>query len=1162
MIQFTRLRVAGFKSFVDPTDLLIDPGMTGIVGPNGCGKSNLVEALRWVMGETSAKQMRGGEMDDVIFSGTSHRPARNLAEVSLTLDNARRSAPAQFNDLTEIEVTRRIERGQGSIYRCNGKDVRAKDVHLLFADAATGARSTAMVSQGRVGALIGAKPTQRRALLEEAAGIAGLHSRRHEAELRLRAAENNLTRLEDVLAALDAQLASLRRQAKQAQRYRDLSEQIRKAEATVLFLRWAAATEGLDAARTRLREVDHAVAALTGEAAAASRDQALAAHALPPLREAEAAAAAALQRLIVAREQVDSESRRLDSARVQAESRLRQIAEDVERERARAHDAEEALERLEEEAQALDLAAEGEEETEAEAAERLDLISQEVEEQEEHLARLTEQVASDEAARTAATRRVEETAVRADRLAARLAEAEAALSLARAAAEDDTERLLCREALDEAALSLEEARLQAEEAEEAVVTTRDAAEQARETFQARSAHRAGLAAEVAALTAILAEGLGAGAWSPALDALVVDAGAELALGAALGEDLSAPIEAAAPMLWQSLPPLTAPPALPPGVVPLAERVQAPPALARRLSQIGVVETAERGEALRHDLQPGQRLVSPEGDLWRWDGFTVRAGAPSPAAVRLHHRTRLRALEEDLAQAQAAQESAQAEAERTKTQAEQAQASATAARSRVRMAEQALAKAREAEAEAARRHATADSRLATARQQADHAAADLAEARAEAQAARDAREALSSDSGAARATLEGQRATLATVRATLVEARSTLDRLRRDRDDRRRRREQIAADRASWHKRREGSAAQRAELDRRHAEVREELRDLSERPGELAAQRDDILERIEQAEERRQQAADSLAEAEARQSDSDRALKDCEKRLAVAREDRVRAESAVEQGEQASRAFAVAIAERLDTTPLQARSLAGLGEDGAAPPSLEEVERRLQQVTREREAMGPVNLRAEQEAAELDTQRSTLGLEHQDLTAAIARLRQGIAELNREGRQRLLASFEQVDSHFRRLFVRLFGGGRAHLALTESDDPLDAGLEIFASPPGKRLQSLSLLSGGEQAMTAIALLFAVFLVNPAPICVLDEVDAPLDDANVDRFCTLLTELTRAAEESQVGTRFLVVTHHRMTMARMDRLYGVTMGERGVSKLVSVDLRQAETLVETA
>jgi chromosome segregation protein len=313
------------------------------------------------------------------------------------------------------------------------------------------------------------------------------------------------------------------------------------------------------------------------------------------------------------------------------------------------------------------------------------------------------------------------------------------------------------------------------------------------------------------------------------------------------------------------------------------------------------------------------------------------------------------------------------------------------------------------------------------------------------------------------------------------------------------------------------------------------------------------------------------------AEAERALRESEKALGGLREQKIRAEAALEQADAEVRQTASAIAERLDCTPVQARRLAGLDpdappvgadEDGqsalalpAVPVSLSDLETRLGRLTRDREAMGPVNLRAEQEAAELEGQMATLIHERDDLVAAIDRLRQGINELNREGRQRLVASFEKVDAHFRRLFTRLFGGGRAHLALTESDDPLQAGLEIYASPPGKRLQILSLLSGGEQAMTAVALLFAVFLVNPAPICVLDEVDAPLDDANVDRFCSLLSELTRLAAadgEGKGGTRFLVITHHRMTMARMDRLYGVTMAERGVSKLVSVDLRQAEAL----
>ncbi|MCA1941964.1 MAG: AAA family ATPase, partial [Caenispirillum bisanense] len=424
MIRFSRLRLSGFKSFVDPTDLLIEPGMTGVVGPNGCGKSNLVEALRWVMGETSAKQMRGGEMDDVIFGGTATRPARNIAEVTVVLDNRDRSAPALFNTVDDLEITRRIERGKGSVYRVNGKETRAKDVMLLFADAATGARSTAMVSQGRVGALINAKPSQRRSLLEEAAGIGGLHTRRHEAELRLKGAEANLQRLEDVLQALGAQLGNLRKQARQAARYRALSEQIRQVEALVLHLRWTKAITALEKAKEQFRLAEGRVAELTGLAASASRAHLEADEAMPALRQAEAEAAARLQRLVLAREQLDAEERRIASARQDAEVRLRQIADDIDRERLRAQDADEAVARLEEERDALIEASSDEELEQEEARERLQRVNDDVTEREAELTRLTERAAAEDAQRKALLRRAEEADLRAERAERRLRETE------------------------------------------------------------------------------------------------------------------------------------------------------------------------------------------------------------------------------------------------------------------------------------------------------------------------------------------------------------------------------------------------------------------------------------------------------------------------------------------------------------------------------------------------------------------------------------------------------------------------------------------------------------------------------------------------------------------------------------------------------------------
>ncbi len=416
MVQFTRLRLAGFKSFVDPTELLIYPGLTGIVGPNGCGKSNLVEALRWAMGETSAKSMRGGEMEDVIFGGSTTRPARNIAEVVLSIENLDRKVPSHFNDNDELEISRRIERGSGSSYSVNGHDVRARDVQLLFADSATGAHSTALVSQGRVGALINAKPTDRRALLEEAAGITGLHSRRHEAELRLRAAEANLARLDDVIVTLESQLQALKKQARQATRYRNLNDYIRRVEATLLHLLWREATVRLAAARAALAAAETEVVGLTGEAAAAATRQAGLAAELPPLRQAEAEAAAELQRLNHARTDLNQEEARVAAAQAEAERRLAQTETDTTREAALAEDARAADARLGAEYESLAAAAASEGEQIAAAAAAVTDAQAVVDTRESELGDLTRQIAAGEAQDAAVRRRLAELEGRVARL--------------------------------------------------------------------------------------------------------------------------------------------------------------------------------------------------------------------------------------------------------------------------------------------------------------------------------------------------------------------------------------------------------------------------------------------------------------------------------------------------------------------------------------------------------------------------------------------------------------------------------------------------------------------------------------------------------------------------------------------------------------------------
>jgi chromosome segregation protein len=1153
-VQFTRLSLTGFKSFVDRTELAIEPGMTGIVGPNGCGKSNLVEALRWVMGENSAKRMRGGEMDDVIFGGTSTRPPRNLAEVALLVDNEGQDIKLPFAEGNDLEIMRRIERGEGSDFRINGAQVRARDVQLLFADAATGAQSTALVSQGRIGAIINAKPVERRSLLEEAAGISGLHSRRHEAELRLRAAEANLERLDDVIVTLQAQFETLKKQARQAGRYRRLSEHIKRAEAILLHLRWLEGEAAAAYAASRLRAAEREVGELTGAALAAERARLAAADALPGLRHEDAACSAELQRLVLARDALDQEERRITEARGEAERRLHQLAQDRKREDELAADAAAALARLGEERTGLAAAQEDEAATQQAAGDRLREAAAAVAALEAEVAQLTDRLAAAEALRASLARQQVEAEERQRRLGERLAETTRQRNAVAAERPDPGVLGAAARELEAAEIEVEQTRAAAEQAEQALAAARQADNDARVPLQEAEARRAKLRGEIQALQELLAAGP-AGKSPPLLDALKVASGYEAALAAALGDDLAAPLDPQAPSHWRELPPYDSVAPLPGGTGSLAEHVSAPAALARRLAQIAVIADPAEAAALVPHLLPGQRLVSRDGALWRWDGFTVAAGAPTMAAQRLRQRNRLAELAGETEPAEEAVTALRQTLDAAAARSAAAAAAEAAARQAMREALGAVGVARNAHNALIQREAAVQSRLAALAESEERLAADRAEAAAQLAAARDGLAELA-DPTSSRETLTRQRAALGERRTVQLTAQGEHDRLLREAGVRRQRLASMALEERSWQNRVDGAARQIAALGERHAALTAEIERLARLPAEIAAQRERLVETIAAATDKRSISGDALARGETALAEAEKVLKQAEAALAASREERVRCEAAVEQAEQMRGELMRRIGERLSCAPDAILETGGIAADDELPP-VGEAETRLERLVRERDGMGPVNLVAETEAAELEERIAGLATERADLTAAIARLRQGISQLNHEGRERLLAAFTRVNEHFGQLFVTLFGGGRAHLSLDEGEDPLAAGLEIMASPPGKKLQSLSLLSGGEQALTALALLFAVFLTNPAPICVLDEVDAPLDDANVDRFCKLVEEIAASAQ-----TRFLIITHHRVTMARMDRLFGVTMSERGISQLVSVDLQAAERLRQTA
>lgn len=1149
-MKFSRLRLSGFKSFVDTTDLLIEPGLTGVVGPNGCGKSNLLEAMRWVMGENSFKNMRGSGMEDVIFAGTAGRPARNNAEVTLTIDNAERTAPAAYNESDTLEVSRRIEKDQGSQYRINGKEVRARDVQLLFADASTGSHSPALVRQGQIGQLISSKPVNRRRILEEAAGITGLYTRRHEAELRLKAAETNLTRLDDVVVQIETQLTGLKRQARQATRYRNLSGHIRRAEATVLHMKWAHATETLNEEETRLKETDARVAELTQLAAAASTAQAQASEKLPSLRDAEAHTAAGLHRLTVERENLDAEETRARDQARQLTARLEQITQDIARERHLMSDTREALERLNSEEK--ELTAQNASQTEAHESARTAVAdtSEALQAREAELDALSQEAAALVAERQSLERAIGHAEQRINKLTSQLEEISRERDTLADAEEKKAAIAQQGAELEEAITAAENAETIALAAEEALRTARADEAEKREPLQTSEREVARLSTEAKTLGDLLAVDEG-GLWPPLIDAVTVEPGYEKALGAALGDDLDVPIDSAAPIHWDVVQ-ASGDAALPDAARPLASVVQGPAAFARRLGQIGLV-SPEQGKTLQAQLKPGQRLVSVAGDMWRWDGYTAAADAPTSAAKRLEQRNRLSDLEAEIETAKTHMRAMREAFEASRLKVEEAAHNERELRKALRDAQSAEAGLRKSLSDAERQASAQLNRLAALTEAEERLTGDLVEVKRTFEESKASLDGLRPGEEL-QARVNSAREAVAALRLSVSEARATLEGLNRDAQARQRRLQAVGDERSSWELRSANATKQIATLDERNADTANQLEELRQVPAQIEAKRSGLLTQIAEAETNRTKAADALAEAENNLAECDKIARETQNALSSTREDRARFDGLVDGARERKSDTEARIREVLECAPTEALALAEI-KDGEDLPQLDQIETKLDKLKRERESLGGVNLRAEEEAQELNEQLETMTRERVDLEGAIASLRQAISSLNKEGRQRMLEAFETVNANFTRLFTHLFGGGTAHLKLTESDDPLEAGLEIMARPPGKRLQVMSLLSGGEQALTAMSLIFAVFLTNPSPICVLDEVDAPLDDANVERFCDLMEEMVRTTD-----TRFLIITHHALSMARMSRLFGVTMQERGVSTLVSVDLEAAEKIRE--
>jgi chromosome segregation protein len=1150
MVQFTRLRLSGFKSFVDRTELEIGPGLNGIVGPNGCGKSNLVEALRWIMGESSAKKMRGDGMEDVIFAGTDKRSARNIAEVSVILDNSARKAPAAYNGLEEIEIIRRIERDHGSSYKINGKNARARDVQMLFADTLTGANSPALVSQGHITRIVNAKPADRRLVLEESAGVSGLYARRHEAELRLRAADTNLLRLDDVLGGMETRLSSLKRQSRQATKYKNLSAQIRQFEVMIAWLEWQVLQERHDTLHREFATIESDVAQKMAAVAQLTKTQTAQSADLPDLRKKETEAAAALQTQKITLQRMEEDEQRQSKQIEEAKNNLAQCEKDEKHETQTFEENSRSLEKIQHEQQEILSVRQNEDEIltrkekdKAELHTRLTAC-------EERFTSLKESMAESRAQRSALDTRVKSGTQRLSLLGERKTKLEADIKGLEVGEDNLSEIRRLEEKIAQLETKLHALNAQVEGKKIAIQTAAEKTEKSRSELSSAEKTFSEFSSEMATLEKFFAADRGQD-FKPVLDSITTEPGFEKALSRALGDSLTASLETKAPAYWQTVDRNLESDTLPEGSRALLPMVKAPEELHLALSLIGLVETCEQGDKLAKALGHGQSLVSAAGDYWRWDGLRVKASAADRHSQYIAQKNRLAELEKFRAVYEKKLKTARTELETARESEKAARQDYEDTLQKIRDLEKEINAAKPALIRIKEKIAGIENESKRLAEMLKTLQDDLLVAQTSFETDQAELMALGQTASTEKETeLAATQETLAQIRDSYREAVRDFDIFRQQQSTRQARLQALADDRVSLQNRTIRAREQLKNLAERRKALEEKLEELKKQPKDLSADREKLLEKLSSLETERTRLAEKLAEREAEVAETSKALRTAELGLGSAREERARIHATLAAITDQRREMETSIQERFQMNPSALPEQAAEDLVNYQGGDIESLKKRKDKIAQERESIGPVNLQADKEADDLEKEVSALIRERNELMQAIEELRGAIIRINKEARTRLLQAFDHVNAHFQSLFGRLFEGGKAHLALIDSADPLEAGLEIFAQPPGKTLQSLSLLSGGEQTLTSIALIFAMFLTNPSPICVLDEIDAPLDDANVDRVCTLLEEIAERGE-----TRFMVITHHRLTMARMDRLYGVTMTEKGVSQLVSVDLQRS-------
>lgn len=1143
-MKFKSVRISGFKSFLEPTEILINDGLTGVVGPNGCGKSNIVEAVKWVMGENSARQMRGDEMDDIIFAGTSERPARNFAEVSIKLDNSERKAPANFNHLEEIEISRKIEREKGSIYRVNSKQVRARDIQLIFADNGTGARSSGIVSQGRIAQIIDATSEDRRIILEEAANIKGLHNRRHEAELKLNGANENLNRLMDIEQTYQDQLIELEKQGRKAARYRSVGDRLRKAEAT-LFLTLLNTAENefndfkkhLDIAKENVNKGQINVSKHT-EAKQEILDE------LPEFKKLETKKITVLQSLNITKIRLEEEKSSAKTTLNNTLNQISQIETDIQREVEIKQDAKKTLLSLFTEEEKLKSESTNFLTKKTDALKLVKDLKAKTEEANTKLSTITSEIYSIKSDKSDLEKRI---SVLTDKIK------NSEFQISEFNSKEDEQLLKknnqqlskLKQILRNKNQNLVSNKQELIKLEEKEVKLSDQKSNTDQNFNV-------INAELNSLSSILGDDT---LNKNSLEKSINNIGnLEKAIGSVLGETLLAPIHSdqnhfLKNTYWRNDLKTKFSSELPKGAIPIISEIKKNSILDIALIGVGIVKDEETAYDLQKDLSFGQALTTSKGGLWRWDGFVQPQGVQNSYSERLQQIAKLRLLQNKLPAVKKEQKIIESKIDENQLGISKCKRDIIELESQI---SELIKNSNTLELTNSKLDAKLLSSKVLLKEHLD----------------------ITKISQKELVGLKNQlnnSINLPSLLADELKIRNIADQCRNELADAMASEQQIKTHESfqarnlmqinnqseNWKKRENEASMRLMSLQDRLKKLKDDQKRLTSLPDDFEKREEDLNKQIDKAVQDKNIASDKLVHTETNLHNIEKLEREAEQKVSSFREEMIKIEASLNLARTKIQNIEARVFEKLRINTDKLLEIVGFNEKNNLNVSIELLERTVQRLINERESLGAVNLRAEEEMKEMKEKIETMSSERIDLELAIEKLRTGIFELNKEGRQRLKDSFNDVNKNFKDLFQKLFGGGDAELKLVGSEDPLKAGLEVLASPPGKKMQLLSLLSGGEQALTAISLIFSVFLCNPAPICILDEVDAPLDDTNVGRFCDLLNKIV-----AETNTYFMVVTHHRLTMAKMDRLFGVTMEQKGISRLVSVNLEEANRIRDIA